>query len=160
MALNHHEPNFEYIRRLVHERAAIVLEDSKSYLVTARLTPLAEKEGFSSLAELVDLLRRQSPHSPLVKDVVEAMTTNETSFFRDIAPFDALRTEVLPAVIKSNTSRRQLNLWCAACASGQEPYSVLFEIEDHFPQLNDWKVSFWATDISSEMCERTRVGEY
>ena len=160
MVVEQREPDFEYIRRLVHERAAIVLEDSKSYLVTARLTPLAEREGFSSLQEMVQTLRKQSPYSPLVKSVVEAMTTNETSFFRDIAPFEAFRQEVLPAIIKSNTNKRQINFWCAACSSGQEPYSILIEIAEHFPELADWQITFHATDISSEMCERTRRGEY
>ena len=160
MALGQHEPDFEYIRRLVHDRAAIVLEDSKSYLVDARLTPLAKEKGFKSLGELVQMLREQPPHSPLIENVVEAMTTNETSFFRDIAPFEALRTEVLPAVIKSNSNRKELNLWCAACSSGQEPYSVLIDIKEHFPELDEWKVSFFATDISTKMCDRTKNGEY
>ncbi len=160
MVVERHEPDFEYIRRLVHERAAIVLEDSKSYLVTARLTPLAEREGYKSLRELVEMLRTQPSYSPLVKSVVEAMTTNETSFFRDIAPFDALKNEVLPTIIKANANRRALNLWCAACSSGQEPYSVLMSIREEFPALADWQITFHATDISSEMCERTRKGVY
>ncbi len=158
--LNSREADFEYIRRLVHEQAAIVLEDSKSYLVTARLTPLAEREGFGSLGEMVQMLRQQSPYSQLVKSVVEAMTTNETSFFRDVAPFRALRQVVLPEVIKASSRRRSLNLWSAACASGQEPYSILIELKEGFPDLNDWDIKFHATDISSEMCERTRIGEY
>ena len=160
MGLTEREPDFEYIRRLVHERAAIVLEDSKSYLVTARLTPLAEREGYQSLGELVETLRKAPSYSPLVKSVVEAMTTNETSFFRDVAPFDAFRSEVLPAITKINASRRQLNMWSAACSSGQEPYSVLIEMREHFPELADWKVAFHASDLSSEMCDRTREGIY
>ena len=160
MVVERHEPDFEYIRRLVHERAAIVLEDSKSYLVTARLTPLAEREGYKSLRELVDMLRTQPVYSPLVKSVVEAMTTNETSFFRDIAPFDALKNEVLPTIIKANANRRTLNFWCAACSSGQEPYSVLMAIREEFPELADWQITFHASDISSQMCERTRNGVY
>ena len=160
MVMNQPGPDFEYIRQLVHERAAIVLEDSKCYLVNARLTPLVEREGYSSIGELVEILRKQSPYSPLVKSVVEAMTTNETSFFRDIAPFDALRTEVLPRIITQNAHRKEINFWSAACSSGQEPYSILIDLKEHFAHLADWRVSFVATDISSEMCERTRKGEY
>ena len=158
--MNAPDPDFEYIRKLVHDRSAIVLEESKSYLVSARLTPLAEQEGFESLEEMVQILRRQSPHSALAKSVVEAMTTNETSFFRDLAPFEALRAEVLPSVVRNNANRRELNMWSAACSSGQEAYSILIALHEHFPELADWKITFYATDISAQMCERTRNGEY
>ena len=160
MVLGQRESEFEYIRKLVHEQAAIVLEDSKVYLVDARLTPLAEREGYESLAELVATLRTQPSYSPLVKSVIEAMTTNETSFFRDIAPFEAFTKEVLPTVIKANEDHRQINLWSAACSSGQEPYSILMSLRENFPELDDWHTTFYATDLSSEMCERTRNGVY
>lgn len=152
------KPDFDYVRRLVEERAAIVLEESKNYLLTARLTPLAEREGFRSIGDMVRDLRSRPPHSQLHKSVVEAMTTNETSFFRDIAPFDALREKVLPEVIEHNQAERSLNIWSAACSSGQEAYSIAMILAEHFPQLAGWDVSIHATDISSEMVERTKEG--
>ncbi len=162
MSLAQARPDFDfaYVRRLVMDRSAIVLDENKDYLVAARLTPIAEKEGFASLQDLVNRLRTEPSHSRLTKAVVEAMTTNETSFFRDMAPFDALRQHVLPDIIEKRQDRKIINLWCGASSSGQEPYSICITIKEHFPQLNDWRVGLTATDLSSEMVKRTKEGKY
>ena len=115
--------DFDFVRAFVSGRAGIVLESGKEYLVESRLKPLATKLGFASIADLVAALRRTQDRN-YERQLIEAMTTNETTFFRDIAPFDALRDHVLPPLIAARRSSRQLNIWCAASSTGQEPYSV------------------------------------
>lgn len=153
------EDDLRFIRRFIQERSAIVLDENKDYLVEARLAPLAEQEGFPSMSAMFSSLK-SAPRSDLVKKVVEAMTTNETSFFRDIAPFDCLRTRVLPEVVEKRRPQRKLTLWCGASSSGQEPYSIIILMRDAFPELDEWDVSLLATDINSAMVERTRAGTY
>lgn len=151
------DTDFSYVRDLVYRQAAIVLEKEKTYLVEARLTPLLRKHGFNSLAEMIGQMRSQ-PNNGLQWHVVEAMTTNETSFFRDVYPFDLLKKQVLPELIKRRATLRQLNIWCAAASSGQEPYTILMVIRENFPELLNWKLTFIATDISREMLDRCREG--
>ncbi|MHC4263972.1 MAG: CheR family methyltransferase [Planctomycetota bacterium] len=151
--------DFDFVRTLVERRAAIVLDDGKEYLATTRLKQLASKEGFESLTALLKKLRMGA--SPdLTTKVVEAMTTNETSFFRDLKPFEALRQDVLPYLVEARGSVKRLNFWCGAASTGQESYSVLMLIAEHFPQLLDWKLDFVATDISTEVLEKAREGVY
>jgi chemotaxis protein methyltransferase CheR len=151
---------FDYLRVLVRERSAIVLEDQKGYLVEARLGPLARREGFASLDALVDHLRSGRRDGGLHQKVVETMTTNETSFFRDVHPFEQLRLEVLPELMRRRAAERRLDVWCAACASGQEPYSVAMLLREHFPTLAGWDVRVLATDLSLDVLERARQGRY
>ncbi len=153
------DTDFSYVRDLVYRQAAIVLEKEKTYLVEARLTPLMRKHGFSSLTEMIRQIRSQ-PNNGLQWHVVEAMTTNETSFFRDIHPFELLKKNVLPDLIKRRTALRQLIIWCAAASSGQEPYTILMILREHFPELLNWKITFIASDISKEMLDRCREGCY
>ena len=151
--------DFNYIRDLVRRHSAIALEADKAYLVETRLAPLARLAGFASLQELIASLRTQTPTHPLYRQVVEAITTHETSFFRDLHPFDALRTTVLPDLL---AKRRSLNLtiWCAACSSGQEPYSVAMLVREHFPTLVNHRVRIIATDLSGAILDRAREGLY
>jgi chemotaxis protein methyltransferase CheR len=151
--------DFQYVSQLVRQRSAIVLEPEKSYLLEARLTPLARTEGFGSIEAMVARMRGH-PFNGLHRKVVEAMTTNETSFFRDLHPFEALKAVVLPEVIRRRQAERRLNIWCAACSSGQEPYTVAMTILDHFPELAAWSVQLLATDLSSDMVTRARAGRY
>lgn len=151
--------DLDYVRELVRTQSAIALELEKAYLVQARLEPLAKSEGLVSLSELVQKLR-QASNGVLHKKVVEAMTTNETSFFRDLTPFYALRDQLLPEIIGRKGSSKRLNMWCGASSSGQEVYSVLFTIFEHFPELKDWVIQFMATDISEAMLSKCREGKY
>ncbi|RLS26109.1 MAG: protein-glutamate O-methyltransferase CheR, partial [Planctomycetota bacterium] len=151
--------DFDFVRAFVSGRAGIVLESGKEYLVESRLKPLATKLGFASIAELVAALRRTQDRN-YERQLIEAMTTNETTFFRDIAPFDALRDHVLPPLIAARRPSRQLNIWCAASSTGQEPYSVAMLLAEHFPELRTWNVNFVATDLSEEVLERARAGRY
>ena len=152
------DAEFTYISDMVRTRSAIVLEPGKEYLVEARLAPLVRELGLESIGALVTRLRQGT--GGLADRVTEAMTTNETSFFRDVAPFQALRTSVLPTLLESRKVQRSLRIWCAASSSGQEPYSIAMTIEDAFPQMRDWNLQIVATDLSPAMVERGRSGVY
>lgn len=151
--------DFEFVRGLVKRHAAISLDDSKRYLVAARLLPVARQHGLASVEGLVAALRT-TPFGDLHLRTVEAIATTETSFFRDLHPFNALRDEVLPRLIRRRQSSRSLVIWSAACSSGQEPYSVAMLIREHFPQLLDWNVQILASDLSRTMLERGHDGVY
>jgi len=152
-------PDFEFIRDLVRVKAGIVLDPGKEYLVESRLVPLSQREGFASLSDLVAGLRSRSANGLHYK-VIEAMTTNETTFFRDHKPFELLRTKVLPEVVSRRGAARNISIWCAASSSGQEPYSIAMLLREHFGFLATWRVDFIASDISREMLARTRQGRY
>jgi chemotaxis protein methyltransferase CheR len=151
--------DFEFVSRLVRQASAIVLEIDKAYLVESRLLPVARQHGHRDIAELVGQLRRQ-PWGPLRTAVVEAMTTNETSFFRDQYPFEALAEVVLPRLLAARRAERTLNIWCAASSSGQEPYSVAMLLDDAIGRDPGWRVRLVASDLSESMLERTRQGLY
>jgi chemotaxis protein methyltransferase CheR len=153
------EAALEYIRQLVCNQAAIALDASKDYLLESRLLPLARQHGFESIVELVGALR-QRPHGKLHGQVVEAMATNETSFFRDTHPFHALRDDVLPRLIEARENRRTLTIWSGACSTGQEPYSIAILLAEYFPQLADWRVQIRASDLSQQVIDRATRGEY
>ena len=153
------EGAFRFVRQLVRERAAIVLDDGKQYLVTTRLAGLAQREGLGSAQEVIDRLRA-APTGPLQRKVIEAMTTTETLFFRDGKPYEALRNTIIPELQKTRAAERKLQVWSCACSSGQEPYSVAMLIREHFPALLSWNVQLVATDISTEMLARSRAGRY
>jgi chemotaxis protein methyltransferase CheR len=150
--------DFTYISRLVKERSGIVLEAGKEYLVDARLTPVARACELASVSALVERLRAGA--DGLAARVVAAMTTNETSFFRDVHPFETLRTAVLPELIKRRSAERRLSVWCAACATGQEPVSFALLVREHFPELTGWRVDLLATDLSPDVLDRARSGVY
>lgn len=149
---------FEQVRKLVYARAAIVLDPGKEYLVETRLAPIARARGFRDVDELC--MRLEQRDAALIDEVVEAMTTNETSFFRDHHPFEALRRTVLPELIAQRQQTRTLRVWCAACSTGQEPYSLAMLIDEHFPSLTTWNVSIRATDIARSVLDRARTGRY
>jgi chemotaxis protein methyltransferase CheR len=153
------EQDFDYIRDLVRDRAAIVLEPGKEYLAVTRLDPVVRNAGLGSLSELVATLR-QDDDPALSERVIDALTTNETTFFRDLHPFESLRNHILPALIERKRLSRSLFIWSAGCSSGQEPYSVAMLIREDFPQLADWQVSILGTDVSVAMLERARAGRY
>ena len=151
--------DFAFLQTLVRERSAIVLDPGKEYLAESRLAPIARGAGLPGIGELVAKLRTD-PRGTLTDKVIEAMTTNETSFFRDVHPFEALRLNILPELIKARANERTLNLWCAASSSGQEPYTIAMLIRENFPALIEWRIRFIATDISQEMLRRSRDGIY
>jgi chemotaxis protein methyltransferase CheR len=140
---------FAYIRGFVKSRSALMLEPGKEYLVESRLEALARQEGFPSLSSLIHTLR-SSPASDLHRLVVEAMTTNETSFFRDIRVFDMFKRRILPELVERRSAARALTVWCAASSCGQEPYSLAMTLKEHRPALGEWDITLIASDISRE----------
>jgi chemotaxis protein methyltransferase CheR len=135
-----------------------VLDTGKEYLAETRLAPLVSEQGCSSLEELVAILRRDS-FSGLHRKVLDAMTNNETWFFRDAHPFTTLTEVVLPELMKQRMNRREIRIWSAACSSGQEPYSVAIAVREKF-RLSDWKFSILATDFSNTVLERAQNAIY
>ncbi|HEX4340477.1 MAG TPA: protein-glutamate O-methyltransferase CheR [Polyangiaceae bacterium] len=149
-------PEFDFVRDLVYRKSAIVIETGKEYLVESRLAPVARAEGFASIDEMVGQMRSQ-PSNGLSAKIVEAMTTNETSFFRDTHPFDALKTQIVPALLKARTTRT-IRIWSAACSTGQEAYSIAMTLREHFPELATWDLQIFCSDLSSVMVARTKQG--
>jgi len=152
--------DFDYIRQLAYSQSAIVLEPGKEYLVDTRLTPLAEQAGFASLADYIGRLRSEIKVNGLHHRAIDALTTNETFFFRDYHPFEALRRFILPELLAQRADARRLAIWSAACSTGQEPYSVAMLLLEHFQQLADWDISILATDLSPTVLKRSAEGRY
>jgi chemotaxis protein methyltransferase CheR len=151
--------DFDFVRALVHKRAAIVLEEEKDYLVESRLSSLARREGFASVADLLVQLRANRGQY-LSQKVVQAMTTNETSFFRDLHPFEALRKQILPELIGRRSAMRRLHIWCGAASTGQEPYSIAMLLREYFAELSSWELRIIATDLSPDVLAQAQEGRY
>jgi chemotaxis protein methyltransferase CheR len=151
--------SFEYVRTLLRQRAGHHLENDKAYLVETRLLAVARRHGFPSVEDLVLRLRKKA-NERLLGELVEAMAINETFFFRDERPFEALRQAVLPELIRRRSALRRLNIWSAACCSGQEAYSVALLLRHFFPALSGWTIRLIASDLSTRMLERARQGRY
>lgn len=152
--------DFEYIRSVAKNVAGISFEASKDYFLATRLGPLATKTGYSSITELVQNLRTAGPGSGLEREVIDALTINETSFFRDAPAFERLAETVLPEVIAANAATRRLKIWSAACSTGQEVYSIAILLREKFPSLARWHVELYATDISDRVLEKAKTGVY
>ncbi len=150
---------FDYLRKLMREHTAIVLDSGKEYIAESRLAYLVSEEGFGSVRDLIQQLRANS-FSSLHRRVVNAMTNNETWFFRDLVPFQALQKVILPKLIADRASEKSLRIWSAACSSGQEPYSIVMLLRENFPELRNWNVRVLATDISHAVLEKARNGRY
>jgi chemotaxis protein methyltransferase CheR len=148
--------DYEFLRKLLKERSGLDLSADKQYLVESRLVPLARKAGLAGISELVQKIK--SGTDPLTADVVEAMTTNETFFFRDKIPFDHLREAVLPELMQARASRRSLRIWCAASSSGQEPYSIAMCLKGLGAAVAGWRIEILATDLSQAVLEKSKAG--
>ncbi|MGY4499353.1 chemotaxis methyl-accepting protein methylase [Bradyrhizobium sp. GM24.11] len=151
-------PDYEYLRKLLKERSGLDLSADKQYLIESRLLPLARKAGLSGIPELVQKL--QGGSIALITSVVEAMTTNETFFFRDKVPFDHFRDTIMPEVLKARAGRRSVRIWCAAGSTGQEPYSLAMTLKEMSAALSGWRVEIVATDLSQEVLEKAKAGVY
>jgi chemotaxis protein methyltransferase CheR len=152
-------PEYGYLRQLVFDVSQNVLDASRDYLFDTRLSKILRNQGMTRLDELVRKLRAQK-NPALEREVAEAMTINETSFFRDLRPFELLRQELLPKIIEARRFHRTLRFWSAACATGQEAYSLAMMLLEHFPMLVGWKFAIEGTDISSEVVQRAQAGRY
>jgi len=153
------QADFDYIKNLIQKRAAIVLDDNKHYFVESRLMPVVEEQKLETIEQLVGRLRTGGG-AVLAQRVTEAITIHETSFFRDLHPFKALREQILPGVMQKRAKTKTLSMWCGACSSGQEPYTIAMILREQFPELRDWNLRFVATDISNKILDKARSGVY
>ena len=153
------DSDFDFLSTFVESKSGIVLHKDKAYLVESRLAPILKSEGFSSIGDMILRLRWQ-PTGDLVDKVIDAMTTNETFFFRDNPPFEALKSGIIKDLMKKRQSTKTLNIWSAACSAGQEPYSISILLRENFPTLNDWTIRILGTDISDDVLEKADEGIY
>lgn len=151
--------DLDLVRKLVRERSGIVLGPDKNYLIESRLAPVAKLNGLDSLEQLC-LRLRAANSTVLQRQVIEAMTTNETLFFRDSHPFETLTKVVLPDMMTRRQAQKRLTIWCAAASTGQEPYSIAMAIRDQLPSLASWQLRIVATDIAADILARAKAGLY
>ena len=150
--------DFDFLSRLLKERSGLVVTSDKAYLLESRLMPLARQAGMKGIEEIVARLRGRDEN--LARDVTEAMTTNESFFFRDQKPFDQFRDIILPQMLTARAARKNIRIWSAACSSGQEPYTIAMILKENQARLMGWKIDIVATDISEEMLEKAKAGFY
>jgi chemotaxis protein methyltransferase CheR len=151
--------DFDYLRTLLKAYSGVSLEDGKKYLVDVRLSPLCDEMKAESIAELVAMLRHDN-NSAARERVLNALLTNETYFFRDIHPFEMLRTELLPQLFAARAASKRLRIWSGACSTGQEPYSIAMIVNDLLERFPGFTVEIVATDIAEENLERAKAGQY
>lgn len=151
-------PDYEYLRKLLKDHSGLDLSADKQYLIESRLLPLSRKAGLSGIGELVEKLKGRS--TSLTTQVVEAMTTNETFFFRDKVPFDHFRDSIIPEILQARAGRKSIRIWCAAGSTGQEPYSLAMSLKEMGAALSGWRVEILATDLSQEVLEKSKAGLY
>jgi chemotaxis protein methyltransferase CheR len=151
--------DYDFLRKCLKDRSGLVLSADKQYLVESRLLPVARKAGVTTLGELVSKLR--GAHDPaLMTGVVEAMTTNETFFFRDKVPFEHFRATIMPALLEARRAARTIRIWCAAASTGQEPCSLAMYLKEIERDILGWRIEMLATDLSGEVLEKARAGIY
>jgi chemotaxis protein methyltransferase CheR len=151
-------PDYEYLRKLLRDHSGLDLSADKQYLIESRLLPLARKAGLEGISELVQKMKGGATST--ITQVVEAMTTNETFFFRDKVPFDHFRDSIMPEILQARAGRKSIRIWCAAGSTGQEPYSLAMCLKEMGAALNGWRVEILATDLSQEVLEKSKAGLY
>ena len=150
---------FDYLQGMLKERSGLVVTPDKVYLLETRLLPVAHRHGYKSIDELVDALKLRQDESIAV-DISEAMNTHESLFFRDSSPFDLFKETILPRLLQRRADRKSLRIWCAACSSGQEPYSLAMVLDEVSAKLQGWRTEIIATDISHAVLDRAAQGMY
>ncbi|MDR3449813.1 MAG: protein-glutamate O-methyltransferase [Alphaproteobacteria bacterium] len=151
--------DFELFSSLVRQRSGLVLTAEKAYLLESRLFPVARKHNLKSLEDMAQVLRTKREEA-LMSDITEAMTTNESFFFRDTKPFTLFQTVILPNLLTARAGKKQLRIWSAAASSGQEAYSIAMICAEEAAKLRDWKIDIIGTDLSREMVTRAKAGNY
>ena len=151
--------DFDLFKDLLYKNSGLVITPDKAYLLDSRLTPVAKKWNFNSIDGMAFQLR-SIPDPKLVKDIVEAMTTNETSFFRDLKPFQLFEETMLPYMLKARAAKKSLRIWCAASSSGQEPYSLAMILKEKAQMMPGWRIEITATDISDDILALAKAGNY
>ena len=151
-------PDYEYLRKLLKDHSGLDLSADKQYLIESRLLPLSRKCGLAGISDLVQKMKGGSASH--IAQVVEAMTTNETFFFRDKVPFDHFRDSIMPEILKARAARKSIRIWCAAGSTGQEPYSLAMSLKEMSAATAGWRIEIIATDLSQEVLEKSKAGIY
>lgn len=151
--------DFDLFSTLVKQRSGLVLSKDKAYLLESRLTPVARKYNLKTLEDLAQSVRTKREEQ-MLREITEAMTTNESFFFRDTKPFDQFRKILLPELLRTRASKKQIRIWSSAASSGQEAYSLAMICSEEMAALQGWRVDILGTDLSSEMVERAKSGIY
>ena len=151
--------DYEFLKGFLKERSGLVLSDDKQYLVESRLLPIARQAKLETITNLVAKLRMPGDRR-LQEDVVEAMTTNESFFFRDKTPFDRFNDTMLPDMLKARAGQRKMRIWCAAASTGQEPYSIGICLKEAAAKVAGWRFDIIGTDLSNDVLEKAKVGMY
>ncbi|MGE3645926.1 MAG: protein-glutamate O-methyltransferase CheR [Beijerinckiaceae bacterium] len=150
---------FTTLRQVVETRTGVSIDADKQYLAESRLSSLVSKFGAASIQELVDQLAANA-YSDISRSIVEAMMTGETFFFRDVSQFNRIRDVVIPELIALRQQDNRLRIWCAACSTGQEPYSIAMMLDEMASELRGWRIDIVASDVSESAVERARQGYY
>jgi chemotaxis protein methyltransferase CheR len=151
--------DYDYLRKLLRERSGLVLSADKQYLVESRLLPVVRKAALAGLTDLVQRLKGPNAEQ-FATEVVEAMTTNESFFFRDRLPFEHFCDTIVPALIDRRAAQRRIRIWCAASSTGQEPYSLAMCLKEMGSLTAGWRIEIIATDLSNEVLEKAKAGIY
>jgi chemotaxis protein methyltransferase CheR len=151
-------PDYEYLRKYLKDHSGLDLSADKQYLIESRLLPLARRTGLPGIGELVQKMKGGS--AAFNTQVVEAMTTNETFFFRDKVPFEHFRDLIMPQILRARANRKSVRIWCAAGSTGQEPYSLAMSLKEMGATLAGWRIEIIATDLSQEVLEKSKAGLY
>lgn len=151
--------DFVYLSTLLKKRSGLDLNEDKTYLLESRLLPIARGLKLTDVAALCAHARKTGSE-PLLVEITEAMTTNESSFFRDIKPFEVLRQVFLPQLMQKQAARKQLRIWSAACSTGQEPYTIAICLQEDMAKMPGWKFDLVATDLAKKVVDKASVGIY
>ena len=149
---------FDFISQMLKRRSGLVLTPEKGYLIESRVAPLIRRYALPNFDAL--MLKLRANDEKVIRDVVEAMTTNESFFFRDKTPFEHFEKLMLPKLLQSRAAQKRLRIWCAAASTGQEPYSIAMILKEKSLLLKEWKVEIIGTDLSTEVLERAKAGVY
>jgi chemotaxis protein methyltransferase CheR len=150
--------DYDYLRKFLKDQSGLDLSADKQYLIESRLLPLSRKFALPGISELVQKMKAGS--ADITTQVVEAMTTNETFFFRDKLPFEHFRDSIIPEILQARASRKSIRIWCAAGSTGQEPYSLAMCLKEMNAALTGWRIEILATDLSQEVLEKSKAGIY
>ena len=145
--------DFQFLSDLLKKRSGLALTEDKAYLIESRLTPIARAQGLADVTQLCTHIRAGAKEELLV-EITEAMTTNESSFFRDIKPYEALRKQVLPEIMQAMGANRRLRIWSAACSTGQEPYTIAICLEEDKAKMPGWSFEIIGTDLAKKVVDK------
>ena len=151
--------DFQYLSAILKQQSGLALTDDKAYLIESRLLPIARSQGFADIAQLCNSLRLK-PNESLLSEITEAMTTNESSFYRDIKPYEAFRNIVLPMLMARPLKSKNMRIWSAACSTGQEPYTISMCIKEEGAKLAGWNFEIIASDLAKKVVEKAKEGIY